>query len=222
MARIYVLLLLVATLVAGASARPAQRNLKQTIPAPQLTQRVVFDPNRGENNKVQDYIANVYIGEALLAQADPTAAGAGGGVSTQKIQCFVRRSCICSTIFSQLSIFSFPLPQAGAGVQLTYDKSSYFDYETFASRADVGPGAKAVGAAVARVLGIGTAKAAGKGFGKSNLGYKRDAAAENAVALGTVNELGLGVSGGLYLDRASGKDNSALLQAPQVNFAFGH
>lgn len=111
--------------------------------------------------------------------------------------------------------------QAQAGIQISYSTGSYNDYETFASRADVGPGARAVGAAVARVLGIGTAKAAGKGFGKFNVGYKRDAAAENAVAVGTVNELGLGLSGGLYLDRAAEEDNSALLQAPQVNFAFG-
>lgn len=50
-------------------------------PTPQLTQRVVFDPNRGENNKVEDYIANVYIGEVDIAEADPVAAGVGGGVS---------------------------------------------------------------------------------------------------------------------------------------------
>lgn len=112
--------------------------------------------------------------------------------------------------------------QASAGVQLTYDRANYFDYEGFTSRGNVGPGAKAVGAAVARVLGVATAKAAGKGFGRLNLAYKRDAAAENAVSLGNINELGAGFSGGMYVDRTSGKDNSALLQAPLVNFAFGH
>lgn len=111
--------------------------------------------------------------------------------------------------------------QAAAGIQLQYDKSSYFDYEVPKSRADIGPGAKAVGAAVARVLGIGTAKAAGKGYGKANLSYKRDAGSENAVAIGTVNELGVGMSGGVYLDRTAGNDNNALLQAPSVGFAFG-
>lgn len=88
MARGYVLWLLVAALaVAVALPGPTgdhlvpRRNLKQTVPAPQLTQRVVFDPNKGENNKAEGYIGDVYIGEVLLAQADPTAAGAGGGVS---------------------------------------------------------------------------------------------------------------------------------------------
>ncbi len=77
---------LLVTALAVAVALPVEsvpaprRNLKQTTPAPQLTQRVVFDPNQGKNNKIVDYVANVYIGDVLLAQADPTAAGAGGAV----------------------------------------------------------------------------------------------------------------------------------------------
>lgn len=111
--------------------------------------------------------------------------------------------------------------QVATGVQFQYDKSSYFDYEAPKARADIGPGAKAVGAAVARVLGIATAKAAGKGFGKSNVSYKRDAYNENAVALGTVNEVGAGLSAGVFLDRTAGNENSALLQTPAVNFVVG-
>lgn len=81
-------LLLIATL-AMASAMPKtlnmgvvggdnKRNLQQV---PQLTQRVVFDPNAGEDNKIEKYFGNVYIGEVALSEADPVAAAAGGAVS---------------------------------------------------------------------------------------------------------------------------------------------
>lgn len=49
--------------------------------APQLTERVIFDPNQGENNKVQGYIGDVYVGQVNFAEADPAAAGVGAGVS---------------------------------------------------------------------------------------------------------------------------------------------
>jgi hypothetical protein len=109
--------------------------------------------------------------------------------------------------------------QAAAGLQFTYDKTSYFDEEALAARAAIGPGAKAVGAAVARALGIATAKAAGKGLARSNIVYNRNAASENTASVGTVTELGLGVSGGAYLNRDD--DDSALLDQPTVGFAFG-
>lgn len=110
--------------------------------------------------------------------------------------------------------------QVNAGLQFTYDKRSYFDDETFAARASIGPGAKAVGAAVARLLGIASAKAAGAGVASANLAYKRDAAKENSVTVGTVNQIGAGLSGGVYLDRSS-DDDTPLLELPKVNFAFG-
>jgi hypothetical protein len=42
---------------------------------------VIFDPNQGENNKVQGYIGDVYVGQVNFAEADPAAAGVGAGVS---------------------------------------------------------------------------------------------------------------------------------------------
>lgn len=50
------------------------------VPRP-LTERLIFDPNRGEEAKVEDYIANVYFGEVDLAQANPVLAAAGAAVS---------------------------------------------------------------------------------------------------------------------------------------------
>jgi hypothetical protein len=110
--------------------------------------------------------------------------------------------------------------QAAAGLQFNYDKTSYFDDETLAASANVGPGTRAVGAAVARLLGVATAKAAGTGFGRANAVYERDASKENSVSVGTVSEIGAGLSGGIYLDRSS-DDDTALLELPTVNFAFG-
>jgi hypothetical protein len=99
-----------------------------------------------------------------------------------------------------------------SGLQFTYDKTSYFDEEALAARAAIGPGTKAMGAAVARAL-------AGKGLARSNIVYNRNAASENTASVGTVTELGLGVSGGAYLNRDD--DDSALLDQPTVGFAFG-
>jgi hypothetical protein len=91
MAHIAILLLIVTLAMASAMPRAfdvgivggdgQQRNLQQAS-LPQLTQRVVFDPNAGEDNKIEDYFGNIYIGEVALAEADPVIAGAGGGVST--------------------------------------------------------------------------------------------------------------------------------------------
>lgn len=112
--------------------------------------------------------------------------------------------------------------QAAAGIQFTYDKSTYFDYESPVSSANVGPGAKAIGAAVARVLGGASAKAIGRGFIKSNAAYSRNAYDGNSVAFGTLNEMGRGASAGAYLDRTAGNDNEALLQqTPVPSFIFG-
>lgn len=113
--------------------------------------------------------------------------------------------------------------QAAAGIQFTYDKSTYFDYESPVSSANVGPGAKAISAAVARVLGAGSAKAIGRGSVKRNAAYSRNAYDGNSVAIGTLNELAGGASAGAYLDRTSGNDNDALLeQTPVPEFLFGH
>jgi hypothetical protein len=109
--------------------------------------------------------------------------------------------------------------QAKAGIGLTYDKTSYFDEEFPKSRADIGPGARAVGAAVARILGIATGKAAARLQGKSQLSYRRDAWDDNNISLGTVNELGGGISAGAFLDRTA--DNEALLEPTRVNNAIG-
>jgi hypothetical protein len=49
--------------------------------APQLTQRVIFDPNAGDVDRINGYIGDVYIGEVGIAVANPVVAGAGGGVS---------------------------------------------------------------------------------------------------------------------------------------------
>lgn len=46
-----------------------------------LLQRVLFDPNKGDLDKVNDYFANVYFGEVDIAEADPVIAAAGGVVS---------------------------------------------------------------------------------------------------------------------------------------------
>jgi hypothetical protein len=49
-----------------------------------LLQRVLFDPNKGDLDKVNDYFANVYFGEVDIAEADPVIAAAGGVVSEWK------------------------------------------------------------------------------------------------------------------------------------------
>lgn len=109
-----------------------------------------------------------------------------------------------------------------SGLRFQYDKSSYFDYETPVSEANIGPGAKAIAAAIARVLGTGSAKALGRADAKANVEYSRDAWNANSAAIGTVTELARGASAGVYLDRTSGNDNDALLEAPPVNFFWGH
>lgn len=69
-------------------------------------------------------------------------------------------------------------------------------------------------------LGLATAKATGKTFGKSNLSYRRDAFNDNSISLGTINEVGTGLGAGVFVDRTA-DDASALLQTPPVNFVFG-
>jgi hypothetical protein len=46
---------------------------------------VLFDPNRGDLDKINDYTANVYFGEVDLAEADPVIAAGGGVVSTASV-----------------------------------------------------------------------------------------------------------------------------------------
>jgi hypothetical protein len=48
---------------------------------PLLLQRVLFDPNKGDIDRINDYTANVYFGEVDIAEADPVIAAAGGVVS---------------------------------------------------------------------------------------------------------------------------------------------
>lgn len=50
-------------------------------PTPTVISRVIFDPNRREDNKVEDYIGNVYLGIVEVAEADPAAAATGAAVS---------------------------------------------------------------------------------------------------------------------------------------------
>ncbi|KAF6256554.1 hypothetical protein COO60DRAFT_1657424 [Scenedesmus sp. NREL 46B-D3] len=45
-----------------------------------MQKRVLFDPNKGDLDKVNDYFANVYFGEVDIAEADPVIAAAGGVV----------------------------------------------------------------------------------------------------------------------------------------------
>lgn len=107
-----------------------------------------------------------------------------------------------------------------SGIQFQYDKSSYFDYENPGSEANIGPGAKAIAAAIARLTGAGSLKAAARASGKANVAYTRDAFNSNSVAIGTVTEVTGGVSGGAYLDRSAGNVNIALAQQPSA-FVFG-
>lgn len=71
-------------LVAFGAARPLSDSNSldfRQIPAEVfLPERVYFNPNNGEDNKVEDYIANVYFGEVDLAKADPVLAAAGAAV----------------------------------------------------------------------------------------------------------------------------------------------
>jgi hypothetical protein len=46
-----------------------------------LLQRVLFDPNKGDIDRINDYTANIYFGEVDIAEADPVVAAAGGVVS---------------------------------------------------------------------------------------------------------------------------------------------
>jgi hypothetical protein len=56
-------------------------DFRQTVITPRpLTERVFYNPNRGELGKVEDYVANVYIGDIYFAFADPVGAGVGSGV----------------------------------------------------------------------------------------------------------------------------------------------
>lgn len=45
-----------------------------------IPERVFFEPNNDEDDKIEDYLLNVYIGDVELAEADPSIAAAGGGV----------------------------------------------------------------------------------------------------------------------------------------------
>ncbi|WIA17322.1 hypothetical protein OEZ85_014187 [Tetradesmus obliquus] len=173
------------------------RTLKQALPAavpvfpPLLPTRVLFDPNRGDLDKINDYTANVYFGEVDIAEADPVIAAAGG--------------------------------VASAGLKVVYGTGTNFDYEAPTSSLTVGPGAKAIGAAVARFNGAASAKALGRIDGNTNLNYNRNAWNGNTATVGTTTVLNRGISAGAYLDRTSGNDNDALLEQPAVNnWAFGH
>lgn len=55
-------------------------SFRQTPARVYLPERVYFNPNNGEDNKVEDYVANVYFGEVDLAKADPVLAAAGAAV----------------------------------------------------------------------------------------------------------------------------------------------
>jgi hypothetical protein len=113
--------------------------------------------------------------------------------------------------------------QAAAGIQFQYDKTPYFDYEASSSEASIGPGAKALAAAAARVIGSAGFKAAARGGLKVNGAYTRDEFSDNSISIGTVTQAGGGLSAGLYLDRTAGNVNEALEQAPQVEYIVaGH
>lgn len=54
---------------------------RQAVITPRpLTERVFYNPNRGELGKVEDYVTNVYIGDIYFAFADPVGAGVGSAV----------------------------------------------------------------------------------------------------------------------------------------------
>jgi hypothetical protein len=114
----------------------------------------------------------------------------------------------------------FTLLQAGAGLQLSYE--NIFDYENPIQQANGGPGAKAVGAAVGRVLGLGSATTKARGSARVNAQYERDTWNSNSVTVGTVAQMSGGASGGLYLDRNEANENDALLETVEPNnFVFG-
>jgi hypothetical protein len=104
-----------------------------------------------------------------------------------------------------------------------YSTGTNFDYEAPGSSLVLGPGAKAIGAAIARVNGGASAKALGRIDGNININYNRNAWEGNSATVGTTTTLNRGISAGAYLDRTSGNDNDALLEQPAVNnWAFGH
>jgi hypothetical protein len=113
--------------------------------------------------------------------------------------------------------------QASAGVRVTYGTGTNFDYEAPTSSLVVGPGAKVVGAAIARVNGGASAKVLGRTDVNTNINYNRNAWNGNTATVGATTTWNRGVSAGAYLDRTSGNDNDALLEQPAVNnWAFGH
>ncbi len=65
------------------AARPLSsavgRHLTQDEPI-YIPERIFFEPNNDEDDKVEDYLLNVYIGDVEIAEADPAIAAAGGAV----------------------------------------------------------------------------------------------------------------------------------------------
>lgn len=77
-----ILTVVLSTLYSTSAVRPTP-TARKPLQIPEqvfLPERVFFDPNAGEENKVEDYLGNVYFGIIDVAEAEPALAAAGGAV----------------------------------------------------------------------------------------------------------------------------------------------